>query len=258
MIAITCVTLLYQLNNLYNMFINKYLLISKSLEFSQEVIKVLEKAPFLNNINIATNIEEAISKASDFVPGIILIDISTFNLMEAQTIFDIVNPYISIVLVSNECYHAVEAYKLGIASDFILRPVSLERLMTATNRALNMSYSYSGLTNINFSFLKIGHSYKKFFHDEIVFIEAYGAYIKLYTEKGKFIINDSISKIEKKLSNFNFVRVHKSYIINTQKIISFTSSNFEMSLGKIPIGPNFKQQLRGFFTMLSKAYSADT
>lgn len=238
------------------MQISKCLIISRDLSFVTECEMMLQKAPFLSNVASVINFEEAILKVSDFAPGLILVDISTLSLSQAQSLFDIVNPYIPIVLISDDPFHAVESYRLGIAADFILKPVKLDRLMVAINRALKQSLSYSGMSGVNFSFLKIGRSYKKFLHDEIIFIEAYGAYVKLYTEKGKFIVNDSISKVEEKLANFSFIRVHKSYIINTQKIISFNTSSFELILGKVPIGPNFKQRLEGLFMMLSKTHFA--
>lgn len=239
------------------MQINKFLVISQDVTTILEIEKMLQTAPFFNRVLVLSSFEEAINAILDFEPNLILIDTSTFDFSLAQIVSNIVTPHIPIAIISDNSDHAVEAYKLGLFIDFILKPIKLDRLMVAMSRAWNRYFSYSRMAGVNFSFLKVEESYRKFYHDDIVYFEGSGTDVKLCNENGKLIINNSLSQVEEKLNNYNFIRIHKSYVINTKKIVCFSASNFELTVGNVPIGRSYRKRVAGVLRTLAKTRVLD-
>jgi two-component system response regulator LytT len=237
------------------MEINKCLVVSNDETLNNEVVELLLKMPYLSRSLVVRTFSELLKELSEFSPTCIIIDTDTISLAKVNDIFGISPRQVSIVVLSSSTLEAVECYDQGLVTDFILKPLNFPRLRVALNRALKSYISFSGMTGVDYVFLKVGRSFLKFQLDEIIYIEAFGIYVKLYTSKGKTIVNDSISRVEKRLEHHDFIRVHKSYIINTKKIISFNSSAFELTLGKIPIGPNYKFKLDALLAMLSKTHN---
>lgn len=62
-------------------------------------------------------------------------------------------------------------------------------------------------------------------------------------------------KLEGRLPNDSFVRIHKSYVINTTKILTVKSNNLEMEIGEVPVGANYRPSVEGFLNMMKKIHS---
>ncbi len=87
---------------------------------------------------------------------------------------------------------------------------------------------------------------------DIIYIEGYGIYSKLMTNKGKITINDSMMSLEEKLRGKMFIRVHKSFIINTSKISTIKTGSVEMEIGEVPIGNRFKPAIEDFLSNIER------
>ena len=81
---------------------------------------------------------------------------------------------------------------------------------------------------------------------DIVYIKGAGNYVEIESSKGNFIMRSTLSKAEQKVSELGFIRVHRSYVINTQHIVTKEKTAFGQTVlvlkpdQKIPIGRNFK------------------
>lgn len=236
------------------MKIIRCLIVSEEVEESAVIESLINKMPLVSEIKKTPTFFSALELIKENRPDIIIYIVDKLN----QNSFDFFQnaiPYsIPLILISASIDDAVESYNIGIPIDFLLKPVTPERLMVGISRAINQNLSFSGIRAADFGFFKVGRTYKKFLLDDIIYIEAYGVYSKIYTEKGKFTINDSIMKLEERLSKSNFIRVHKSYIINTTKIVTFRTSHFELTMGEIPIGANHKARLEGLLSMFKKTH----
>lgn len=156
------------------------------------------------------------------------------------------------VFISSYSEHAAESYSMDVI-DFIVKPVSLARLMKATNKAIEyieLKKKTTGSNEKNSSvfeqdesknlfnpfkdkdhfYIKENYDYIKINHAEVAYIESMGNFSCLYTlQNKKYITLVSLKNIEAQLANQNFMRVHKQYIINLKHIISL-SSNAEVLL----------------------------
>lgn len=161
----------------------------------------------------------------------------------------------AIVVISAHSHYAVDCFDLRIA-DFISKPFTYPRLFRAIGRALVTNHSpvstpaLPAPTYVRENiYLKIGRKTERFFLDEILFIEAYGIYIKLHTKHGLFVVNEKISKIEQKLPNNQFIRIHKSYVINITCITRVESQAVYLDKARLGIGVTFKDHVH---TILKK------
>jgi DNA-binding LytR/AlgR family response regulator len=68
-------------------------------------------------------------------------------------------------------------------------------------------------------------------------------YVLVHTSHSKIITKEQIKDLEEKLKNFNFIRVHKSFIVSLEAIIAFNSNTIEIGKKEIPIGRNYKNEI---------------
>lgn len=227
-------------------------LILSSTEQLLEVENLIGKAPFLSITSIFRTYHEATEIANQNTPHFIITDTETLSRKEIQLLDDFHKSKVPIILLSDDPKESVTTYLDGIIADFVLKPVTLERLIRSISKVKRFYSLNKSNQEVDHIFLKMGRSFRKFLFREIIFIEADGIYTKIQTPQGKYIVNENISGLESKLENYNFLRVHKSYIINTEMIDSFNSTHFDLPFGKIPIGYSYKLRLEGVFNMFIK------
>lgn len=227
---------------------NKYLVIEKRDKEFSEIEKYLEEIAVDSKLVRANTYKEAAKIMLNLGVEIIIADTGSISLEDLESLSETFYPPLPVVVTSDTAEYAVRCYDIRPPVDFILRPCVLERMITAVNRAIQYQHKIS-IKSSDYLFLKSGRLYKKFLFDEIIFIEAYGVYSKIHTNKGKFTVNDAISKLEERLCLGSYLRVHKSFIVNTRKIVSFDASTLELEQGKVPIGRNYKNRVDRLINM---------
>lgn len=144
---------------------------------------------------------------------------------------------------------ALESYEFQ-ALDYLLKPISFERFLKAVNRYKKGKY-LSNNRNLPLSqvpsYLYVTSERKtlKLLQSDILYIEGMNNYIKIYIDGKKHIVYASLQDILKKLGN-TFVRTHKSYIINKNKISAFTKEYIEIEGKQIPIGNAYRRIIQTF------------
>jgi DNA-binding LytR/AlgR family response regulator len=144
--------------------------------------------------------------------------------------------------------YAVDGYELD-AVDFLVKPVSFERFLKAITKVQRMmgqeTASPANNNNSNteaFVYLKVDRIMQKVFVDDILYIESWKDYIKVFLTTGKnVLVKQSISAMENLLSDHKFLRVHRSYIVSTDKIEGYNALTIKINSTEIPIGRLYKQ-----------------
>lgn len=185
---------------------------------------------------------EAVSALYNYWPQIAVIDNEAVSKEELQELYSIGFPTVSFIIISNNPSDAVECYLTGVPIDFVLKPLTSERVVVSINRALKRGISCRQNNHLpNSIFLKVGRGFQKIVIDEIIYIEACGIYVKLITINGKHLINESITGITRMLQSYNFIRIHKSYVVNINKIDHIRASSIEVCHQSLPIGLTYKE-----------------
>ncbi len=153
--------------------------------------------------------------------------------------------------------YAVEGYRVN-ALDYLLKPFSFEEFIVAAKKALNWfeiktksDYdSEKERSNIGI-FVKSEYKYLHILYKDIDYIEGLKDYVKIYTESDNKPILSlmSLKQLEEGLPFENFIRVHRSYIINMDKIDSVNKKRIVIGDKQIPIGDTYRKQ---FMSIIDK------
>lgn len=141
--------------------------------------------------------------------------------------------------------HAVESFELD-AIDYLLKPFSLIRFLKACNKAYaHLSLRKPGLSDTPTSvFIKSGYEKLRIDFDDILYAEGAGNYIVFVTENKKIASRLTMSEAEALLSNMDFVRIHRSYIVARRHIKKINKRSVWTGLAELPIGPAYTNRLQ--------------
>lgn len=144
--------------------------------------------------------------------------------------------------------YALESYNLDVV-DFLLKPISLDRFMKAINKVVEKLNSKQKAVQqeVDYFYVKADKKLIKVNYEDIIYIEGLKDYVIIRTEDGRIITLQTMKSLTDKLPENRFLRVHRSYLVNIDKINSIMGNMIEvMEKGKvkmIPIGKNYKDDL---------------
>lgn len=148
--------------------------------------------------------------------------------------------------------YAIEGYKLEIV-DYLLKPFSYEEFLTALRKAQKMiKLEQRELNKIEanneFLFLKSDYKIKRINFNDILYIEGLKDYVKVYLHNvGKPVLSiSSLKLLESKLPPEKFMRVHRSFIVNLEKIDTIDRSRIVFGKEYIPVSDQYKVRFQEF------------
>ncbi|PQJ80154.1 LytR/AlgR family response regulator transcription factor [Polaribacter porphyrae] len=150
--------------------------------------------------------------------------------------------------------YALDSYELD-ALDYLLKPIFFERFFAAIQKFLktkNTDCNFSNIKNIkknNYVFVNKAKKQIKVDFDKIIYLESFKDYIKIHFKEDTLMIKESISSFEKKIDK-RFIRIHRSYIVNSEKITAFTKNDIEVGNIEIPIGNSYKENMIPFLNAI--------
>jgi two-component system, LytTR family, response regulator len=187
---------------------------------------------------------------------LLFLDIKMPNITGIEFLKNLKNPPKTILTTAYRDY-ALEGYDLGVV-DYLLKPITFERFFKAVDRFLGET-SKSEVKSKEFSadefiLVKSGVKNYKINVTDILYIESLKDYIKITTSDGKSVTSKyKISDIEAELEGNYFLRIHRSFIINSAKITAFTNNEIEINGVEIPIGASYKDTVILFLDELKNS-----
>lgn len=143
--------------------------------------------------------------------------------------------------------YAVDGFDLQ-AVDYLLKPISFERLLQAVLKYIDENAPVQSVAATEIVqeksesfFVRSDRKMIKICFDEILFIESLADYIKIHLTDKTVVTRETISNIEAKLPQKDFIRVHRSFIVSLANIHSFTSEFVEINKKQIPISRSYKK-----------------
>jgi DNA-binding LytR/AlgR family response regulator len=181
---------------------------------------------------------------------LIFLDINMPKVLGTDFLRNLPHPPLVIFVTAYREY-AAEGYELD-AVDYLVKPVSFERFLRSISKVRRLlGHEQSASPAIvtpkqeSFVYLKVDKAMQKVSVDDIVYIESWKDYVKVYLKTGKsLLVKQSISATENMLSGHKFIRIHRSFIISTEKISGYTSLSVLVSGIPIPIGRLYKQNVQ--------------
>jgi len=147
-------------------------------------------------------------------------------------------------------HYAVEGFNLN-AVDYLVKPIPFHRFLKAVNRAQELFLLKKEeikpkkqiVNSTNFIFVKSDYENIKLNFEDIKYFEGLKDYIKIFSTSHKPILTlSNFRKIEEKLPNNEFIRVHRSYIVSLKYINSIQRNRILIDGIRIPIGQNYKDE----------------
>src|SRR5688500_14240859 len=209
----------------------------------------IDKISGLEIVGKPGNAVEAIDMLHRRTFDVMFLDIKMPKIIGTEFLRNLSHPP-KVIFVTAYREYAVEGFELD-AVDYMVKPVSFERFLKAIDRLkrvmgehpLTETKHYS--TNPDaFVYLKAEKAMQKVLVNDISYIESFKDYVKLYFDNGKnLLVKQSIKAIENLLSEHNFIRVHRSYIVSISHISGYTNMTVKLSSTEIPIGRLYKQSV---------------
>ncbi|MCO6175309.1 response regulator transcription factor [Flavobacterium sp. NRK F10] len=232
---------------------------------SEALITVLKENGY-NVVGLATNHKDALALFYANKVDIVIIDIYLNGIPEGITFAETINvipnsakPFV--FLTSSTDRHTFERAKLTNPFSYLLKPFNELELLYALELAIEKFYAQSDVflgeeedtvISTEYLFIKKGKSLKKVLIADIIYIEVEEKYCNIITEKEKFVILISLTKILDMLDNTLFCRTHRNYIVNTEKIIEIVpADNLVILAGnhKVTLGEKYKNLTKRIRTL---------
>lgn len=145
---------------------------------------------------------------------------------------------------------AVQGFELN-ALDYLLKPISLDRFIKAVNKVVvryepsMSSKEYS--KSLDYIFVKADKKLIKINFSEIIYIEGLKDYVLIHTDQSRIITLQTMKSLEEKLPMELFIRAHRSYIVNLNRIKAIIGNTIEVlekdQIKQLPIGKNYKDEI---------------
>ena len=212
----------------------------------------IERLPQLEIVAACQNALEAFDLLKKEQIDLVFLDIQMPVLTGIEFVKSLQHPP-SIIFTTAYREYAVESYELEVV-DYLLKPITFTRFFKAINKYLNQhrapqaSQPTAQPTPIaeasEDSFLYVNANKKriKVSFEDVEYIESLKDYIRIHQPNGSITTKEKISEFEQKLPAY-FLRIHRSFIVNTKKITAYTAHDVEIKEKEIPIGGSYKKEV---------------
>jgi len=205
----------------------------------------IEEIDYLELIGEAENPLKATTLLDSHTVDIVFLDInmpkiSGIDFLKAAK----TNAAIIMTTAYNE--YAVEAYGLDVL-DYLLKPIAFDRFVKACNKAKDAKTLQKPIADPSAPgdhfFIKCDNQIEKVFYDELIYAEAMMNYVMLHTHSRKMMVYITIRRLEEQLPMDIFIKVHKSFIVNRNKVKSIEGNTLNIENVKIAISQNLREKV---------------
>lgn len=208
----------------------------------------IAKFPNLEVVATCNNALEGFEVLKSKQVDLIFLDIQMPLLTGIEFLKSLSNPP-KVIFTTAYREYAIESYELEVV-DYLLKPISFDRFFKAINKYFKTveikekkEVVVSGKEyNTGFMYVNVNKKHHKILFSEILYAESLKDYVQIHTKETSIITKDKISDFEQKLPE-HFLRTHRSYIVNTNKITAYTTKDVEIGELEIPIGISYKKQV---------------
>lgn len=217
----------------------------------QQLVTYISKVPFLELVAECQSAIDAQKVLEQEVIDVMFIDINMPDLNGLDFVRTLAAPPL-VVFTTAYSEYALEGYKVN-AVDYLLKPFGMDEFMRAANKVkqqydLTHTAEVSRVDDNDAIFLKTEHRIVRINVTNIRYIEGMSEYLKIYLKEGKpLVVLLSMKKMEERLSSTNFMRIHRSYIINLNEIQEVNKNRVILDQDTyLPIGDLYRDQLNKY------------
>jgi DNA-binding LytR/AlgR family response regulator len=187
---------------------------------------------------------EALAALREQTLDLLFLDIQMPELTGLQFLESLDKP-IEVILTTAHREFALEGFEYNVV-DYLLKPIAFERFLKATHRYLDRSNpptpTQTHTPNPSLS-IRVDRKSVRLSLGDIRYVEGLKDYIKIHTPHKVWVTKESISSFAERLSEDQFVRIHRSFIVALAQISAYTSQEVEVGKVVLPVGRTYKENV---------------
>ena len=199
----------------------------------------VERINFLELVGVCEDAIQLNNQLKSQQADLLFLDIEMPYMTGIELLNSLSNPP-KVIITSAYAEYAIKGYDLEV-SDYLLKPISFDRFLKAVNKVYDQLISSQTPVVQDYLFVKISLKLEKIRFNDMRFIEGVENYVAIYTSDGKIITHTTLRTILQKLPPERFVQVHKSYLVNIDKIDSIEGNLLGIGKNKIPLSRTYKE-----------------
>lgn len=199
----------------------------------------VERIDFLELVGVCEDAIQLNNQLKSQQADLLFLDIEMPYMTGIELLNSLSNPP-KVIITSAYAEYAIKGYDLEV-SDYLLKPISFDRFLKAVNKVYDQLISSQTPVVQDYLFVKTSLKLEKIRFNDMRFIEGVENYVAIYTSEGKIITHTTLRTILQKLPPERFVQVHKSYLVNIDKIDSIEGNLLGIGKNKIPLSRTYKE-----------------
>lgn len=207
------------------------------------IVRLVQSHPSLNLVSEYNNAIEAKMGLLNNKIDLVFLDIE-MPILSGFDLLDDLNQKPQIIFITGKTKYAFKAFDYD-AVDYLRKPITKERFLNAVHKAIT-NYKLKndeGFDDEDFIFVKSNLKKRKVFLNELKYIEALGDYVKLVTDHESLVVLSTMKSFAALLPQDRFMRIHKSYIVNLDRVERYNSKSVEIEKEFLPLSRNKKSAL---------------
>jgi DNA-binding LytR/AlgR family response regulator len=216
----------------------------------QVVLNCIANTPFLNAVGSYTNPVEAAEVLRTQPVDLLFLDVEMPLMSGIELLRTLQHPPLVVLITSSKEY-AVQAFEYAVV-DYLVKPVSYARFLQASQKALEAAQRQPSATteaietpapNANFTFVKVDNKLVRVAFDDVHYVEALGDYVHIVTGQSKHIVYSTMKAVEEKFPSSRFIRIHRSFIVNFNRIQALEDNTMLIEGKNIPVGQTYLREV---------------
>ncbi len=213
-----------------------------------------DKFPFLKRIASCSHALQAMELIAESHPDVLFLDIEMPGISGIQLVKMLAGSSIIPVFITSHPEFALESFEIE-AFDYLLKPLTAERFARCASRLHDFyrlrsnAFAFTREQESGVIIIKQGHEKCKLNIRDILYVEAMKDYSRIVLADGQFLVLTTLTNLQEKLPAEQFVRIHRSYIIHTEKVTAVKGNKVCLASNELPVGRLYKNALRGLFLL---------
>jgi DNA-binding LytR/AlgR family response regulator len=208
------------------------------------------RLPYLNLLTTFESGIDALAFLKDNNVDLIFLDINMDELSGIQ-LLESTKIVSEVIITTAYNEYALKGFDLNV-TDYLLKPFTFERFIQAVDKAQNNLQKKDSITEKKYIFVKTEYRLEKIFLNEILYIEGMRDYRRIHTNDKRIMTLQTFKDLEQEIPSSVICRVHKSFMVSLDKIVSIEKDRIKIKDVMIPISETYKKQFLNLINHLSK------
>ncbi|MDO3643791.1 MAG: LytR/AlgR family response regulator transcription factor [Mucilaginibacter sp.] len=214
---------------------------------ARDILKTyIDRIPEVSLVKSCINAAEAYEGLHEYAVDLVFLDIQMPVISGTEFLRSLRKPPL-VVFTTAYSQYAVEGFDLN-SVDYLLKPIVFERFYQAVQKAMERMQNHTQLPGKkedvpDYLFIRQGSKLIRVNHSEISYIQAERDFCSVYIDNKRLLASLHLKILEDMLPQNKFFRVHRSYIVNMEKIAAVKGNIIELNNAEIPIGANYREHL---------------